>query len=141
MLGKDPASGRPVTTQSAPSSSTPVAAVAPVGATVSAPVSESVTATASATALVRRVMRLSLPGGALAISLRSRPKYVNVGPKVSAVTPRLSGENGEEPPPRTGDGSTQVGAIYAQDCSTIQLTSLAHEVALSKAFEPPLLAM
>lgn len=46
-----------------------------------------------------------------------------------------------EPPPRTGDGSTQEGDIYAQDCSTIQLTSLAHEVALSKAFEPPLLAM
>ncbi len=31
--------------------------------------------------------------------------------------------------------------IYAQGWSTTQLTSSAHEVALSKAFEPPLLAM
>ncbi|WP_285773080.1 hypothetical protein [Microtetraspora sp. NBRC 13810] len=52
-VGRDPASGRPVTAQSAPSFSTPAAAAASGGRTVSAPATESVAAIASATTLER----------------------------------------------------------------------------------------
>ncbi|MFC7642464.1 hypothetical protein ACFQX6_17045 [Streptosporangium lutulentum] len=53
LVGKDPASGRPVTAQSAPSFSTPTAAAASVDATVTVPATESITATARATTLER----------------------------------------------------------------------------------------
>ncbi len=40
-----------------------------------------------------------------------------------------------------GAGEATVAGIYAQGWETTQLTSALHAVALSKTFEPPLLAM
>ncbi|GIH28391.1 hypothetical protein Aph01nite_67010 [Acrocarpospora phusangensis] len=60
FVGKDPASGRVGTAQSAPSFSTPMAAAASVEAIVTAPANESVTAVVSAMTLERILERPKL---------------------------------------------------------------------------------